>query len=398
VSAPAPLSADEFARYGRQLLLPPVGVEGQMRLQRARVLVVGAGGLGSPVALYLAAAGVGTLGLVDDDAVDVTNLHRQVLYGTRDVGRPKLDAATARLRDLNPHVAVEASPVRLTTANALALVAGHDLVVDGTDNFAARYAVNDACVAAGVPNVYGSVHRFEGQVSVFAAPGGLRGGPPDRGPCYRCLYPAPPPDGSVPSCAEGGVFGVLPGLVGMLQATEALKLLLGIGEPLVGRCSWSTRWPCGSSPWPSPATRRARPAAMPRATCPRRRPPRARPPVQSHRSRPRSWPPSWRRGVRAPGRRSSSTCASPPSGPPDTCPAPATRRSPRCTRRPPRSTSRARSSPCARPAGAARWPRAGCARSVRRTCAASRAGSRRGGRGGARSPHPAERRRGAGPA
>ncbi len=223
---PAPLSPDELARYGRQLLLPPVGVDGQRRLKAARVLVVGAGGLGSPAALYLAAAGVGALGLVDHDRVDASNLHRQVLYGTADVGRPKLDAAARRLRDLNPHVAVEPHPARLTAANARALVAGHDVVVDGTDNFAARYAVNDACAALGVPNVYGSVHRFEGQVSVFAVPGG---------PCYRCLYPAPPPEGTVPSCAEGGVLGVLPGLVGMLQATETLKLLLGLGEPLVGR-------------------------------------------------------------------------------------------------------------------------------------------------------------------
>jgi adenylyltransferase/sulfurtransferase len=223
---PAPLSPDELARYARQLLLPPVGVEGQQRLKAARVLVVGAGGLGSPVALYLAAAGVGTLGLVDHDRVDASNLHRQVLYGAADVGRPKLDAAVRRLRDLNPHVALEPHPTRLAAANARALVAGHDVVVDGTDNFAARYAVNDACAALGVPNVYGSVHRFEGQVSVFAAPGG---------PCYRCLHPAPPPEGTVPSCAEGGVLGALPGLVGMLQATEALKLLLGAGEPLVGR-------------------------------------------------------------------------------------------------------------------------------------------------------------------
>ena len=222
----ATLTPDELARYSRQLLLPLVGEAGQLRLKAARVLVVGAGGLGSPVALYLAAAGVGTLGLVDDDRVDASNLHRQLLYGTADLGRPKLDAAAARLRDLNPHVAVELHPARLTAANARSLVAGHDLVVDGTDNFATRYAVNDACVALRVPNVYGSVHRFEGRVSVFAAPGG---------PCYRCLYPAPPPDGLVPSCAEAGVLGVLPGLVGTLQAAEALKLLLGAGEPLVGR-------------------------------------------------------------------------------------------------------------------------------------------------------------------
>jgi adenylyltransferase/sulfurtransferase len=230
VSAPAPLTppltADEHARYARQLILPGVGDAGQQRLRRARVLVVGAGGLGSSVALHLAAAGVGTVGLVDDDRVDASNLHRQLLYGTGDLGRPKLDAAAARLGDLNPHVCVERHQTRLTAANARALAAGYDLVVDGTDNFAARYAVNDACVALGVPNVYGSVHRFEGQVAVFAAPGG---------PCYRCLHPAPPPDGLVPDCAAGGVLGVLPGLVGTLQAAEALKLLLGVGEPLAGR-------------------------------------------------------------------------------------------------------------------------------------------------------------------
>jgi adenylyltransferase/sulfurtransferase len=225
------LPPDEHARYARQLLLPDVGEAGQLRLRAARVLLVGVGGLGSPVALYLAAAGVGTLTLVDDDRVDPSNLHRQVLYATSDAGRPKLDAAAARLADLNPHVAVDRRPGRLTAANARALVAGHDVVVDGTDNFAARYAVNDACAALGVPNVYGSVHRFEGQVSVFAAPDG-RGG---RGPCYRCLYPSPPADGLVPTCAEAGVLGVLPGIVGTLQAAEALKLLLGAGESLAGR-------------------------------------------------------------------------------------------------------------------------------------------------------------------
>ncbi len=226
MSATPPLSADEHARYARQLILPGVGEAGQQRLRRARVLVVGAGGLGSSVALHLAAAGVGTLDVVDDDRVDVSNLHRQLLYGTAALGTPKVDAAAARLGDLNPHVRVARHRTRLTHANARALVADHDLVVDGTDNFAARYAVNDACVALGVPNVYGSVHRFEGQVAVFAAPGG---------PCYRCLHPVAPPAGLVPDCAEGGVLGVLPGLVGTLQATEALKLLLGVGEPLVGR-------------------------------------------------------------------------------------------------------------------------------------------------------------------
>ena len=231
--ATPPLTADEHARYARQLALPLVGEAGQRRLKAARVLLVGAGGLGAPVALYLAAAGVGALTLADDDRVDASNLHRQVLYGTRDVGRPKLEAAAERLRDVNPHVHVDARPGYLTAADARALVAGHDVVVDGTDNFAARYAVNDACAALGVPNVYGSVHRFEGQVSVFAAPDPRA--PGGRGPCYRCLYPAPPPDGLVPNCAEGGVLGVLPGVVGTLQAAEALKLLLGVGDPLVGR-------------------------------------------------------------------------------------------------------------------------------------------------------------------
>ncbi|MBK9516796.1 MAG: molybdopterin-synthase adenylyltransferase MoeB [Anaeromyxobacter sp.] len=220
------LTPAEYQRYARHLILPEVGLEGQRRLKGARVLLVGAGGLGSPVALYLAAAGVGHLGLVDFDTVDASNLQRQVLHGTGDVGRLKLDSARDRLADLNPGVHVEGHPTRLDRGNALELVRAHDLVVDGTDTFATRYLTNDACVLAGKPNVYGSVFRFEGQASVFATA---------EGPCYRCLYPEPPPPGLVPSCAEGGVLGVLPGLVGLIQATEALKLLLGAGEPLIGR-------------------------------------------------------------------------------------------------------------------------------------------------------------------
>jgi adenylyltransferase/sulfurtransferase len=223
---PWTLSTAELARYGRQLVLPEVGRDGQERLKAARVLLVGAGGLGSPAALYLAAAGVGRLTLVDPDTVDRSNLHRQVLYGESDVGRPKLEAARARLADVNPHVRLEAVGERFSAGNAAALVADHDVVVDGTDNFTSRYLVNDACVLEGKPNVFGSVLRFEGQVSVFWAP---------RGPCYRCLFPEPPPPGLVPSCAEGGVLGVLPGVVGALQAAEVLKLILGVGEPLVGR-------------------------------------------------------------------------------------------------------------------------------------------------------------------
>ncbi|MBI1810130.1 MAG: molybdopterin-synthase adenylyltransferase MoeB, partial [Gemmatimonadetes bacterium] len=202
------------------------GLEGQRKLKAARVLIVGAGGLGSPLALYLAAAGVGHLGLVDFDVVDVTNLQRQLLHGTKDVGRSKLDSARDRVHDVNPHVELTTYDTALTSANALDILRGWDLVVDGTDNFATRYLVNDACVLLGIPNVYGSIFRFEGQASVFAT---------DDGPCYRCLFPEPPPPGLVPSCAEGGVLGVLPGLVGTIQATEAIKLICGIGEPLVGR-------------------------------------------------------------------------------------------------------------------------------------------------------------------
>lgn len=220
------LTRDELTRYSRHLLLPEVGVEGQRRLKAARVLLVGAGGLGSPAALYLAAAGVGTLGIVDFDRVDITNLHRQVIHGTSDVGRTKLQSATDRLREVNPHVVVEPHEVRLSSANALAIVRRYDLVVDGTDNFQTRYLVNDACVLTGRPNVYGSIFRFDGQVSVFCTA---------EGPCYRCIYREPPPAGLVPSCAEGGVLGILPGIVGILQATEAIKLILGIGEPLIGR-------------------------------------------------------------------------------------------------------------------------------------------------------------------
>ncbi len=224
-AAPA-LSPQETLRYARHLVLPEVGPAGQRKLKAARVLLVGAGGLGSPLALYLAAAGVGTLGLVDFDVVDPTNLQRQVLHGTRDVGRTKLDSARDRIADVNPHVRVEPHPVRLDSGNALDILREYDVVVDGTDNFPTRYLVNDACVLLGKPNVYGSILRWEGQASVFWA---------GRGPCYRCLFREPPPPGLVPSCAEGGVLGVLPGIVGTLQAAETLKLLLGVGEPMVGR-------------------------------------------------------------------------------------------------------------------------------------------------------------------
>ncbi|GAO02195.1 molybdopterin-synthase adenylyltransferase MoeB [Anaeromyxobacter sp. PSR-1] len=220
------LSREEILRYSRHLIIPEVGVEGQRRLKAARVLLVGAGGLGSPNALYLAAAGVGTLGIVEADVVDLTNLQRQVLHGTKDVGRKKLESARERIRDVNPHVKVIAHDAWLTSENALEILSGYDLVVDGTDNFATRYLVNDACVLLGKVNVYGSIFRFEGQSTVFCTA---------DGPCYRCLYPEPPPPGMVPSCAEGGVLGILPGLVGLVQATEAVKLITGVGEPLVGR-------------------------------------------------------------------------------------------------------------------------------------------------------------------
>ena len=220
------LSNEELRRYARHLILPEVGPEGQRRLKAARVLVVGAGGLGSPLALYLAAAGVGTLGLVDFDVVDASNLHRQILFGTPDVGRPKLAAAAERLRAMNPNLRIEPFEQRLTSANALAIVRAFDVVADGTDNFPTRYLVNDACVLEGKPNVYASVFRFEGQASIFWAA---------KGPCYRCLFAEPPPPGLVPSCAEGGVLGVLPGLLGTMQAAETLKLILGAGDPLIGR-------------------------------------------------------------------------------------------------------------------------------------------------------------------
>ena len=220
------LTAGERQRYSRHLLLPEVGEEGQRTLKAARVLCVGAGGLGSPAALYLAAAGVGTIGLVDFDVVDLTNLQRQIIHGTADVGRSKLDSARDRLAAINPEVRVETFGEPLSVSNAKRIVESFDVIVDGTDNFPARYLVNDACVLYGRPNAWGSIHRFEGQAAVFAAPGG---------PCYRCLHPEPPPAGLVPSCAEAGVLGVLPGVIGTIQATEAIKLVLGIGDPLIGR-------------------------------------------------------------------------------------------------------------------------------------------------------------------
>jgi len=220
------LTKDELERYSRHLSLPEVGLEGQERLRESKVLVVGAGGLGSPVALYLAAAGVGTLGLVDFDRVDITNLQRQIIHGTKDVGRSKLLSARARIFDVNPFVQVDTYETKLTSANALDLIGRYDVVVDGTDNFPTRYLINDACVLLGKPNVYGSIFRFDGQVSVFDA---------KRGACYRCLYPEPPPPGSVPNCAEGGVLGILPGIVGTLEANQTVKLLLDVGEPLINR-------------------------------------------------------------------------------------------------------------------------------------------------------------------
>jgi len=220
------LTREEVLRYSRHIVLPEVGWEGQRKLKAAKVLLIGAGGLGSPLGLYLAAAGVGRIGLVDFDVVDESNLHRQVLYGISDVGRPKLQAAVERLRDVNPHVELVPHSVRLTSENALDLFAPYDIIVDGSDNFPTRYLVNDACVLLGKPYVYGSIFRFEGQVSVFGAP---------DGPCYRCLFREPPPPGLVPSCAEGGVLGVLPGIIGTLQALETIKLILGRGDTLVGR-------------------------------------------------------------------------------------------------------------------------------------------------------------------
>lgn len=226
-STRAALTAEERLRYSRHLMLPEVGVAGQERLKEARVLCLGAGGLGSPTALYLAAAGVGTIGLVDFDRVDLSNLHRQLLHGTNDLGRPKGESARDRILELNPHIAVRIHDCRFESANAEEILRNYDLVVDGTDNFATRYLSNDVAVFARKPNVYGSIFRFDGQATVFA--------PHLGGPCYRCLFPEPPLPGTVPNCAEAGVLGVLPGIVGLIQATEALKLILGIGEPLIGR-------------------------------------------------------------------------------------------------------------------------------------------------------------------
>jgi len=220
------LTNDEIKRYSRHLIMPEVGVEGQRKLKAGKVLCIGAGGLGSPVAMYLAAAGIGTLGLVDFDVVDFSNLQRQILHGTPDVGRSKLASARDRLQALNPNVEVVTHEIAISSENALKLFEPYDVIVDGTDNFPTRYLVNDACVLTGKPNAYGSIFRFEGQASVFAT---------KEGPCYRCLYPEPPPPGLVPSCAEGGVLGVLPGVIGVIQATEAIKLILGVGEPLIGR-------------------------------------------------------------------------------------------------------------------------------------------------------------------
>ncbi|HEX5581545.1 MAG TPA: molybdopterin-synthase adenylyltransferase MoeB [Gemmatimonadaceae bacterium] len=220
------LETAELQRYSRQLVLPDVGEAGQRRLKETRVLLVGAGGLGSPAALYLAAAGVGTIGIVDADRVETSNLHRQLLHGASDVGRLKVDSARDRIEALNPHVTVETHPVRVTSANGLDLLREYDIIVDGTDNFQTRYLTNDACVLLGKPNVFGSVFRFEGQASVFAVPGG---------PCYRCLFREPPPPGAVPTCEQAGVLGVLPGMIGMIQATETIKLALGLGDTLSGR-------------------------------------------------------------------------------------------------------------------------------------------------------------------
>jgi adenylyltransferase/sulfurtransferase len=220
------LSNEEVLRYSRHLIMPEVGMEGQQKLKAARVLCIGTGGLGSPLALYLTAAGVGTIGLVDFDVVDFTNLQRQIIHFTSDVGRSKLDSAREKLKAVNPFVDVKTFDTKLSSSNALEIFRDFDIIIDGTDNFPTRFLVNDACVFTGKPNVYGSIFRFEGQASVFAA---------KDGPCYRCLYPEPPPPGLVPSCAEGGVLGILPGLVGLIQATEAIKLILGSGDPLIGR-------------------------------------------------------------------------------------------------------------------------------------------------------------------
>ncbi len=220
------LTFHEIQRYSRHIILPEVGLEGQTKLKNAKVLLVGTGGLGSPIALYLAAAGVGTIGLIDFDVVDETNLQRQIIHSTDYVGKPKIDSATQRIKGINPYVNVVTYNQPLTAENALAVIEGYDIVCDGTDNYQTRYLVNDACVLLGIPNVYGSIFQFEGQASVFD---------PNKGPCYRCLYPNPPPLGLVPSCAEGGVFGILPGTIGTIQATEIIKLILNVGDPLIGR-------------------------------------------------------------------------------------------------------------------------------------------------------------------
>ncbi len=220
------LTNEEIGRYSRHLIMPEVGVEGQLKLKNAKVLLIGTGGLGAPVAMYLAAAGVGKLGLVDFDTVDVSNLQRQVIHGTKDVGKKKVDSAEESMKDINPLIEIVKYEVPLTSANALEILKEYDIVADGTDNFPTRFLVNDACVLLGIPNVYASIFRFEGQATVFCK---------DDGPCYRCLYPEPPPPGLVPSCAEGGVLGILPGVVGLIQATEVIKLILGAGQPLQGR-------------------------------------------------------------------------------------------------------------------------------------------------------------------
>jgi sulfur-carrier protein adenylyltransferase/sulfurtransferase len=223
---PVTLSKEEILRYSRHLIMPEVGMEGQLKLKQAKVALIGTGGLGAPLGMYLAAAGIGRIGLVDFDVVDFTNLQRQVIHGTKDVGRKKLDSAADTMLDINPFLEIDRHETALTSENALQILRDYDIVVDGTDNFPTRYLVNDACVLLGKPNVYGSIFRFEGQATVFAT---------ENGPCYRCLYPEPPPPGLVPSCAEGGVLGILPGTIGLIQATETVKLILGIGEPLIGR-------------------------------------------------------------------------------------------------------------------------------------------------------------------
>ena len=222
----AALTNEEILRYSRHLIMPEVGMEGQLKLKQASVLLVGTGGLGAPLGMYLAAAGIGRIGLVDFDIVDHTNLHRQIIHGTKDVGRKKLDSAADTMTDINPNVVIDRYEVALTSENALEIMKDYDFIVDGTDNFPTRYLVNDACVLLNKPNIYGSIFRFEGQATVFATEGG---------PCYRCLYPEPPPPGLVPSCAEGGVLGILPGMIGIIQATETVKMILGTGEPLIGR-------------------------------------------------------------------------------------------------------------------------------------------------------------------